>query len=273
MATNLDRSTIDALWDPPEGGLELNYTLRVENARFAQDQEYNNKLRESGREPVIMLFLEGISEQSGDQRTEKFSCGPGWMSTDGGKTIMHPEGKLVPDRRSAYGEFIAALAQLGAKEEMINRGTVDPKVASIWNGARIHFEPEERSFIDRATGKEKKYTRLVPKKWLGFVTGQPSAQVPVYQPPAPQATPPQAQAVAPAPTAPPATQPTALADVPPTITPDQLAQLKQIAASAPTVFDFVKQASLTPIATSNPANMAWIMSLLQDTAKFEALKS
>jgi len=121
-----------------------------------------------------MLFLQ-METDSEEQPviTERYNCGPDWTSTDGGKSVTHPN-KDKFNRNSQVGILVDRVAAL-AGEEMRGRGSA--RQASTWVGTRWFMEASTRSGKRRDTGEEWTSTKNYPSKFLGVATGEGSASV------------------------------------------------------------------------------------------------
>lgn len=145
------------LWKPPTG-LVRDYTMIVTNPRFAIDPEYSA----AAGEDRVMLILEGRDRDSGQERTEKYSVGPGWYIENGGRSIRHPENS-VPHGSSTYGEFIARANKGGGKAALAAAGRFETRDAEIWRGAVLKMGPQEYKKMNGEPG-----TRTQVERWIGW---------------------------------------------------------------------------------------------------------
>ena len=121
-------SRVNHLWTTTEG-FDRDYTLHVQAPRFGYDPDYNAMLKSYGKEPQIMAILEGVNEDTGEVRPEKYSCGPGWKSEDGGRTVTHSKREQFSNQ-STYGIFIDQCYKAGIIHVMVDRwGIPDPRNA------------------------------------------------------------------------------------------------------------------------------------------------
>ena len=145
-----------------ESGVLDDFDFTVTNAMFATDARYNNG-------ETIMLQLEGTTDNPDIRETHLwFTCGKGWVSKDGGATIVHESGKDGKNfnRSCKYARLIQrCLDDFGIGDVLDGRG--DPWTASTWVGLRFHVNNEQ---IDYGTGIESKPTAM-PTAFLGVVDG------------------------------------------------------------------------------------------------------
>lgn len=185
-----------------ESGLLDDFDGQVTDAYFATDARVRNG-------EVLCLFLKMQTNDPENPETEqRWTCGPGWSSQDGGKHAVHVDDR--PDKlkkfnnNSGYGRFIVKMVKLGMGDVIAAGG--GPRSVQVWVGAAFHWR---RETIDYG-GDIGERTMLLPESIIGVGAVAPVAQAPMpMQPPAP----PVSQVQVPAPPLPAA--PVAAAPVPP----------------------------------------------------------
>lgn len=170
-------------------GLADDYDGTVLEAWFSSDSRYNNgqtlmmfwKIK-LDRPELFPMIAEGETQ-------ERWPCGDGWESVDGGETAEHPGGSEKKfHANSQYGQLIKkAIKDMGIGDILDKRGT--PQEAKVWAGLRFHFDRIEKDykFKDRETGQEVSGTsnKLMPTAYLGTeehpVAGSgPSSSLPAF---------------------------------------------------------------------------------------------
>lgn len=118
-----------------DSGLFSDYTGTVTDAWFQTDPNV-------GDGKVFQLYLEmgDLDVPAPDGKgewIERFSCGPDWMSNDGGKTVSHPSKNLF-NKNSQVGRLVDRLVELADVEQLGTRGS--EKSGGTYLGMRMHME-------------------------------------------------------------------------------------------------------------------------------------
>lgn len=159
MSTTEVEPTLDESWET-ETGLLDEYTGTIVRSWFATDARYNDG-------NTIMLHWEiQTSDPEFPEVTEKFPCGGGWDSRDGGATIVHEQGKTKFNQNSIYGRIVKSVTDAdGQLHDGITvikqRGR--PTSADIWTGLTFEFKRTEFNY----GGEIGKKSRVMPVKFLG----------------------------------------------------------------------------------------------------------
>lgn len=96
--------------------------------------------------------------------TEKYNCGPDWVSNDGGETVTHPTKKKFSGNSQAGILVSKAVEYAGA--ELRERG-IAPTTAASWLGTQWYMEATERSG-KLANGQDFRSVKNYPTKFLGI---------------------------------------------------------------------------------------------------------
>lgn len=147
-----------------ESGLVESYDGTVTRAWFGTDVRYMNgevlllNWEIKPDDPSQFSHLEdGVIE-------ERFPCGKGWDSNDGGKSATHESGNANKrfHRSSIYGRIIDAVPSMpGLIDVLKDRGT--EMEAKVWEGMRFHFARQEFDY----GGEIGKKSRIMPVEFLG----------------------------------------------------------------------------------------------------------
>lgn len=141
-------------------GLADDFDAIVVDAHFAPDAQYHSGL-------VTLLHLTLLSDDPdvGEQKV-MYSCGSGWNSLDGGKTVVHDKKRVRFMKTSIYGRIIDRLVDdLGMGDLLRARGYA-PFDAGMWIGFKAHWNREEIQF--KGSGAPDATSRLFPTKFLGY---------------------------------------------------------------------------------------------------------
>ena len=147
-----------------ETGLLDDFDFTITEARFAFDAKYNNG-------ETMMLQLEGTTDNVDVPTTHLwFNTGKGWVSKDGGQSIVHESGKA--DKYFNRGSLIARLITRCIDDfnigDLLNeRG--EPTQAKVWVGLKFHINNE---VIDYGTGIEAR-PKAMPTAFIGVVGDAP----------------------------------------------------------------------------------------------------
>ena len=151
----------EADWNSPgEAGLLNDFDFTVTKAFFAPDQGYMNG-------DQTMLQLEGTTDDPEQPTTHLwFSCGNGWESRDGGKTVDHPQktknSKKFFNQASWMHRLLnRCIEELDLYDVLKARGSVFS--AAPWVGLSFHMNMEEVDFGGNIGVK----THLMPTAFLG----------------------------------------------------------------------------------------------------------
>ena len=151
--------SLDEAWET-ETGLLDEYQGTVTRAWFATDARYNDG-------NTVMLHLEiATNDQEFPEVTEKFPCGSGWDSRDGGETIEHEAGKQKFNKNSIYGKIVDRVTKPdGVLHDAFTtiKGRGRPTKAGIWEGLTFQFKREEFNY----GGDIGTRSRVMPVKFLG----------------------------------------------------------------------------------------------------------
>ena len=140
-------------WDT-ELGLMDNFNFVIMEAYFTTLSTYN-----SG--DGYLLMLKGNTDDPDSPTTEvAFSCGKGWLSVDGGKTVKNEKGRMAFNRSSMYGKFIERCKELGVGPTLASRG--ESYEAKVWIGLTFHMEMEEITFGKNLEARN----HLMPTDWI-----------------------------------------------------------------------------------------------------------
>lgn len=171
------------------GGL-ANFTLTVDEAYFAIDQQYSER---AGGD-VYFLHWTGRTDipdrplMSSADFHPKWSLDPDFVSLDGGKTVVSQSGRKNKVGK-AYGRMCAAAAtatdRLKDTPEDFLAGA-DPKDASIWVGTTWRLDNITRDW----GGEIGKRDELMPVEYIGKAGAAPAAPTaPAAAAPIPAAAP------------------------------------------------------------------------------------
>lgn len=139
-------------WQTGTGFLE-EFTGDVTEAWFATDAQYRNG-------EVVRLHLKVATPDSDEGFVEqRYGCGPGWASFDGGKTVKHESANAKFNKNTAYGKLINAVLELVGVEAMEGRGNATE--AKSWVGLGFRFGPVTDSFKDK-DGNVQEYAVILP---------------------------------------------------------------------------------------------------------------
>lgn len=146
-----------------ETGLFSDYEGIVTDAWFQTDSNVQDG-------NVYMLSLEIKTEDPDHAQVfERYTCGPDWVSVDGGKTVQHPS-KSKFNRNSQMGRLIDRIIEIGAVDVLGGRGT--PRDAGIWAGTTWYMEGVTSKGKIRSgpnAGQDYESTKNFPTKFLGLV--------------------------------------------------------------------------------------------------------
>lgn len=155
-----EEATLDEAWET-ETGLLDEYQGTITRSWFATDARYNDG-------NTIMLHWEiATNDPEFPEVTEKFPCGSGWDSRDGGKTIAHELGKVKFNKNSIYGRIVDRLTKAdGSLHDALTtiKGRGRPTSADIWEGLTFHFKREEHNYGGDIGVK----SRVMPLKFVGL---------------------------------------------------------------------------------------------------------
>lgn len=143
-------------------GLPDDIDIAIQDAWFEFDPEYRDG-------EVCVLKLKCIVDDEDNPETELlYSCGDKWEPADKGATTQRIDGKKGNfNQNSAYGLFIAAAVEAGAKDVLVERGT--PMEAEIWKGLRFHMNQKEFKYKFQGQDEETVINRLLPTEYQGTV--------------------------------------------------------------------------------------------------------
>lgn len=211
-----------------ETGLLTDYEGEVVDAWFGIDANYNAE--------TSLLFLKmKTNKEERPEHEERYSCGGGWGSYDGGHTVEHADGAGKKfNMNSQYGKLLGKVFEVGAGEALAGRGS--PKQASVWVGTKWLMTEITNSWKDRTTGEQKVSTKNFPSKFLG-IAGEAA--------PASNGNGAAATTAAATPTAATTTTKVAMPD-------DLIAKLTAMAAATPDYLTWLDNALVLDEVTSNP---------------------
>lgn len=184
--------------DRTEGGFITDYIGTITDSYFATDPKYNegNTLQLCWKTTVDNLD-ELAEERDMDPETtegirangftQKYSCGPKWVTEDGGQTAEHPRGpSKMFHATSQVGRIIdSALGSLehygdAAKDVEGNQVKVtldglfdvlkergNPKQANIWLGLKFRFQEVAFDYGKGRNGEPMVSKRAMPVEFLG----------------------------------------------------------------------------------------------------------
>ena len=128
------------------------YTGKITDCQFGYDERFGPNL----------VCLMDVDTDAGYPRNEILTCGPGWATTDNGKTATHPTRGGFSDQ-SNMGRLVKAVITIpGAVEALNERGA--PTEAGTWVGLNFYWEEEKYTVNDRNTGLPKEKTRMLPTR-------------------------------------------------------------------------------------------------------------
>lgn len=126
-----------------DSGFFTDYEGTVTDAYFGTWEKSNDP-------DAIFLFLE-MKTDSPDTPTytERYSCGQGWITEDGGETVRNDRGaRKFHKRFSNYAKWIDAavplIVQANAAEKLASRGPTTR--ASVWLGTRWQIEDHVETY-------------------------------------------------------------------------------------------------------------------------------
>lgn len=134
-------------------GLLDDADLIVRDAIFRNDPEYNNG-------QTYFLELTWL-EEGEDETTERFGCGKGWETNDGGLTAEREDGREINfHKNSKIGELFGGLVEVIGKDAKAKQAIVErlkqyplgPRDAGFWKGLMFHVHREERKSRDAEIG-------------------------------------------------------------------------------------------------------------------------
>lgn len=200
------------------------------SVEFVLNTEYDN---------MELVIIGTTNNPDHPEWTINYGVGPGWVTMDGGKTVVHESNKEDKgfNANTKYGRLIDRVCgskdgQLGLRDLMASR-VKSPKEAKMWKGLAFHMTLETRSYKDRDSGEQKESHLLLPVAFLGEI---PSGQttIPGSQSASPQAPVSQPVAAAQAPASAPAANPLAALAQQASPAPDTLeGKARQIALDSP----------------------------------------
>jgi hypothetical protein len=164
-----------SIWDKEgESGLIDNFEFSITKSWFATNEKYQNGT-------ALLLHWEGTTDQLDFPiQNVWYSFGSGWVSKDGGESIVHESGN--PDKffqkNSQYNKIIQrCTGEFGLKELFEERGA-DPFHADMWVGLKFLMVSEEQEKIrDKETGEDKTpRPKLFPAAYLGLVEETPKGK-------------------------------------------------------------------------------------------------
>lgn len=125
--------------------------------------------------PNLLLFLK-VQADDGEEVENRYGCGDGWSSFDGGETAEHATKKFF-NNRSKIGGLVAAAFDSGAEDAIRAKSkevnNLGPRASKLWVGFRAHWNvfQEEFDMKDRTTGEQIKRTStsVLPTKFIEFV--------------------------------------------------------------------------------------------------------
>lgn len=125
------------------------YNGRIDDACFTRHEKFGE---------ALLLQLDVVTD-AGYTRTLLLTTGPGWESTDGGKTATHPTRSSF-SAQSNVGKLIDAVSKIPGAVEQING---EPNEAAAWIGQNYFWEEEKYSLTDRDTKEKIEKSRDLPK--------------------------------------------------------------------------------------------------------------
>ena len=144
-----------------EVGLVDDYDFTITDAVFAPDVRYGTQM---------VLQLIGTTDNPDlAEKTELISLGTGWISNDGGKTVVHESGKDRNFNKSTtYAKWLDRCANKFNIIDVLARDNTDQFTASSWVGLIFHMKNEDTfNFDGSPTGKSKS----MPESFVGVVGG------------------------------------------------------------------------------------------------------
>lgn len=156
--TNANTATNDDL------GLSdgIEYDATITDAYFGYPANYK-----SGE--VLVLVAE-LTTDAGEERQQYFTIGNNWEPVENGAKIspINPRRQKI-DKKSGLGTLVdtaAAAGALPALKAQAEGATPIWKNAKIWKGMTFGFAQREYSYTDRASGEERKFSRLEVTAYL-----------------------------------------------------------------------------------------------------------
>lgn len=150
-------------YEPDSGGLLDHYVGTIEDAFFGTDSRYNNG------ETLLMFWHMRTDNPDVPEVDERFSCGGGWETLDGGKTAENSQGKTRFHPSSLYGKIIQrCVKEFEIRDLLEDRG--ESYEAKIWEGLVFEMGRED---IDYG-GEIGKRERLLPQKFAGLAGSETS---------------------------------------------------------------------------------------------------
>lgn len=157
-------------YEPDSGGLLDHYVGTIEDSFFGTDSRYNNG------ETLLMFWHMRTDNPDVPEVDERFSCGGGWETFDGGKTAENSQGKTRFHPSSLYGKILQrCVKDFDIRDLLEERG--DSYEAKIWDGLVFEMGRED---IDYG-GDIGKRERLLPQRFVGLAGSEspPEAEKPV----------------------------------------------------------------------------------------------
>jgi hypothetical protein len=190
---------VEGAWgvDHRSGGFITDYEGTVLDSYFATDPKYNegNTLQLCWQTSVDNLDAiaeeRDLDEESVETIrehgiTQKYSCGPKWVTEDGGSTAEHPRGPRLFHATSQVGRIIdsalGSLEHYGDSAKTPEGGEVKVKLdglldvlkargpanqADIWKGIKLRFEEVVFDYGTDRKGQVMKSTRAMPVEFIG----------------------------------------------------------------------------------------------------------
>lgn len=152
-----------------ETGLLDDFDFTIVRSFFAPDAKYNNG-------ETLLLQWEGKTDNIDQPETHVwFPLGKGWVSKDGGKTIVHESGKA--DKYFVKTSLMAKLIErcvndFGIGEILASRG--GPFEAAPWQGLTFHMKSETITFGAGISDQ----TKVFPQRFVGAAAEAPVAANP-----------------------------------------------------------------------------------------------
>lgn len=155
----------ESFWEVGSGLLDK-FSMLIKEAWIAKDD------RPNVANPGTVLKLRGeaiIDDEVVDpEQTIIYGMGDGWKPAKNGREAVNEAGKMIFNKNSNIGRFVAALIALpGLKDAMEERG-YQPFHADAYQGLDLFFERKEFTFTDRKTGEVSTYEVLLPTAFNGI---------------------------------------------------------------------------------------------------------
>jgi len=219
-----------------ESGLPNDVDAYMWNCRFGTKDQYSQAIVVTGEGEAVpgLMFLADFYDEKGNSLgtdqviSQGWSVGSGWIPSEDGSSISHPNRHNVVDN-TRYGQLQKrVIKDLGVNMRQYGL----PTNAATWNGMGFHWMMEEHATIK---GKEPK-RGLMPDRFLGKKNANEAPTAPV------------AGAAGPTAAAPGAKVPS-----------DVAAQLKSLADASPDIKVFQKLALKIEGVVSNDQLMASVL--------------